>query len=174
MKAIGYFSLDRKTVELLASEAPSVSKLFQTIVSQAFTYRIAIRQIQGGVALYKEGSRPWGQYELARAANLSINTVRRGLWRLSRLKLIDYAASKLGTIVQVLNFFRYRRQATGVDMTRRGDQRVSKIDNYRGDPKRIERSTHDPVVVQPPIQESFLGREGAKLARELRLQIFGW
>lgn len=175
----GYFSMDRRTVAMLNGETPSVSKLFQVIVSQAFSHRIGVRQTCGGVRLYKEGCRPWGQYELARIANLSINTVRRGLWRLSRLGLIEYAASKLGTIIEVLNFFRYKRPATGVHhdspvLTRPSDQRLSTVDTYRGvlkkDPTVIQRS----VDVPPPPAEKFLGKAGAGLAREVRLKIFGY
>ena len=177
-KPSGYFSMDRKTVALLVNEAPSVSKLFQVITSQAFTRQIGVRQVGGGVQIFGEGSRPWGQYELARAAGLSINTIRRGLWRLSRLKLIRYAASKLGTIVEVLNYFRYKRPATGVHdqpfLTPRGDQRRSKVDTYRGVLKKDLKIITSIVDVPPPPEEKFLGREGAAMVRDLRMKIFGW
>lgn len=137
--AKGYFSMDRRTVALLVDEPRSVHVLFHVLVTQAFTYRIAVRDPeQNGVVLYGEGARPWGQRELAAVARMSVNTVRRGLRRLQTLKLLKFATSKLGTIVQILNFFRHRRPATGVqfetgrEMLHGGDPRSATIDPYRG------------------------------------------
>lgn len=142
MKSIGHFSLERSLVKKLTEEAPSVQVLFYSLVSHSFTYRIAVRKPDNSVEVWGEGSRPWSQRTIAETTKLSINTVRRGLNRLKKLGLIKLAISKLGTVVQIINFYRYRKQGTGVwhtppfstgreELTRGSDSRCATSDHYR-------------------------------------------
>jgi hypothetical protein len=143
----GYFAMERQTQALLIKEHRSVQVLFNVIVSQSFCRDIAVRlPDQNAVEVWGAGTRPWGLRGLAETANMAINTVRAGLKRLARLGLIRFRANTLGTVVQVLKFFNYRRRNENIDrdqpaqqpkwgpppnVTQSGDTRVSTTAPYR-------------------------------------------
>lgn len=138
----GYISIDRETLALLAGERASVSKVFHTIVSQAFTYKIPVRQADGTFMEWGAGTRPWSLRGLAAACNVAVNTLYHALKRLAKLNLIRRISTTLGSVVQALRFYQYRKDNPNVgkqlafdngptQLTTRVDTRVSKTDNYR-------------------------------------------
>lgn len=145
----GYFSMERKTMALLAEEAPSVAKLFYVIVSQAHTYCSPIKiapERNARTQLWEAGSRGWSLRDLAAAAHLSVPTIRRGLQRLRALKLVHWVSGKLGTVIQVLRFFEFRRRNPNADrdapaLTRRPGTPREKSFNYKGDPTSSSKTT---------------------------------
>lgn len=137
---VGYITKDRQTIALLLNETASVGRLFDVLVSQAFTRTIMVRLPNNTYQEWDPGARPWSLRQLAKTAMLSINTVVKGLRRLVKLGLIRKVSSKLGTVIQALNFFQYRRKNHNIGetppfskgvMPQRGDTRLAKSDHYR-------------------------------------------
>lgn len=156
-KAIGYISIDRKTVGTLTNELPSVDRVFHVIVSQAICRKQVIWDREQEVAReWNAGTRCWSVRTLATACNLSINTVRKALKRLVKLELIKSVASKFGTIIQALNFFQYRRKNPNKEVpfehgvTQRVDTRVSKPDHYRINSYKDNRFIPNSIAVSNP------------------------
>jgi DNA-binding transcriptional regulator YhcF (GntR family) len=139
----GYYTVEREVEGQLTREIPSVRAVFHVLVSQAFTRPIPVFQNadrQGPVTMWEAGSRPWGQRGLAEAAGLSVPTIRRAIKRLQQLGLIHYVTSKLGTMIQVLRFWNYRRKNPNLEsetvaikesFTQRGITRGEKLFPYR-------------------------------------------
>lgn len=149
----GYVVIERKTIALLQNEAPSVGRVFQTLLAQSFIRPIGVRMEDNTYEIWNEGSRPWSQRLLAEAANVSINTLRKALHRLKKIGLIRFVATKLGTVVQVLRFFQYLRRNKNADtgvsasqLPRPGDTRSSPNDHYRSASNILQRSTHDLIA----------------------------
>lgn len=153
----GYITKDRATVGILSQERFSVDRLLDVLVCQAFTRSIPVRQENGTYMIWGEGSRPWSLRQLASAAGMSVNTVQYGLKRLSRLGLIRRVSNSLGTVVQVVRFYQYRRMNPHVGETpsfdkghssfsHQGNTGVQRNDNYRSDPSLLNRSLSNIVV----------------------------
>jgi hypothetical protein len=165
--AKGYFSVDRKTQARLVYERPSTQVLFTVLVSQALTHRIWV-DLPGRQhgEIWNEGTRTWGLRGLAVAARMSVATVRRGIARLESMGLIRKVSNKLGTVIQVLRFYQYRRRNSNACDERpapattvsphRGGTAVAKIYPYRRDPILLQRSPSDPVAVARVAEESFI------------------
>lgn len=160
----GYFSKDRATMALLVQELPSVNKVFDTIVSQAFVSKNLLVNEKGEYVMWGEGTRAWSLRKLAEAAYLSVNTVQYALSRLRKLGLIRRVSNKLGTVIQALRFYQYRRHNPNVglevpfdkghtSLTQELDTRVSETDHYRCDLKVNNTKISSSVDVATPISK---------------------
>lgn len=175
----GYISKDRATIGLLAQERHSTRSLFDVIISQAFTRQILVRQEDKTFAMWGEGTRPWGLRELAAAAGMCVNTVQYGLYRLAKIGLIRRVSNKLGTIIQALKFYQYRRKNPNVGVTplftHPGDTRASQNNTYRRDslvdPKIISKSSNvnceKTVEFSPVMPETDAGRRVKEFIRSI-------
>lgn len=162
----GYITKDRATIALLSTERFSTRCLFEVIVSQAFTRPIPVRNEKGLYAIWGPGSRPWSLRQLAETAGMSVTTVRYGLRRLNKIGLIRYVATKLGTIVQALRFWQYKRKNPHFDppfeaepSTHRGDTHVASSKHYRSDSKLISSKLRSSVDVQSLETENLIQQE---------------
>lgn len=151
----GYFVNERETLALLIKENCSVGRVFEVVVAQAFTRPHALVDASGLYKIWEPGSRAWSLRQLAATCNLAVNTVVRALKRLERIGLIKRVASKLGTVIQALKFYQYRRKnpnmgETPPPMTRSGDTGVSTVDHYRSASSKIFNRSEDLVDVRRP------------------------
>ncbi len=170
--SFGYITIDRQTIGVLNEERPSVMRLFNTIVCQAHTKTVSVRQEDNKYRLWGPGTWISSLKIMASAAGLSINTVQHGLYRLQCLGLIERISNKLGTVVQAKKFWQYRRmnphigneipQREGAFFTRAGDTRKSLSDTYRRDPKLIHTNLAGHSDPDSPPMENFLPREENK------------
>lgn len=171
--SLGYVTVDRKTIAVLMYENRSVHTLFQAIVSQALINPIWLRQPDSNAGLiYPAGSRPWGQRGLAKTARMSINTLRRGLNRLEKMGLIKKVVNKLGTVIQVLNYDRFRRKhKPPIDppMTPWGDTRVATSDPFKSSLTQFS-NISSYVDVQKPSEssENWVKPEDTAVANSVR------
>lgn len=167
----GYISKDRETVALLARERFSVRALFDVIVSQAFTTKMAVPQPCGsGVRMWDEGTRYYSLRNLARDAGMSVNTVQYGLKRLKALNLIERISNRLGTVIQALKFWQYRRKNENVErqpfFSHRGDTGRSQTDKYRCLPNdHLSKLTS--IVDVPTLETAEKKEEGSIIKRSI-------
>lgn len=180
----GYYTVERQTLAVLIEERRSVQSLFNVLVSQAFSYRIAVRLPlpNDPVQIWNEGSRTWGLRGLSKTARMSVPTLRRALARLCELGFIRKVSNKLGTVVQVLRFFQYKRRNQNADedrpanaqLTHPGFTPVKTTNPYRSSLPILQRSLTSYVAVpQPQEVEAPLCSEAKNRIRALISSVIG-
>jgi len=132
---LGAVSFERRITASFAMQRvrPSTHVLFTFLSSLAIAKPQGIQKQDGRFSVVKEGHRKYAQRGLAKACNLAVNTIRRGLKELEALGYINVATNSLGTIIEILGFERFKRPA--LSRVSRDNSflktRVSKIDPYR-------------------------------------------
>ncbi len=164
--SFGYVTIDRETIGILNDERPSVMKLFNTIISQAHTKTVSVREEDNRYRLWGPGTWIQSLRAMAGASGLSVNTVQHALYRLQCLGLIERISNKLGTVVHAKKFYQYRRinPNAGNEMPERAstffkgkiDTRRSLSDNYRRDPKSTYTNLAGSTDPDCPPMEEFL------------------
>lgn len=168
----GYITLDKVTLKILEPEPANLTKVLITITSNAFTRPIPVRQPDNRWMIWGEGSRPWSLRDLAAKCNMAINTLQKCLYRLQKLGLIRRVSNKLGTVIQAIRFYQYRRMNPHVDppfdkghcaqatpITHMGDTPMSEINHYRSGIKLDSTKLTSYVDVKPPALDDLLKKE---------------
>ncbi len=133
---LGSISIERKLQGyMVAHLRPTTQVLLNTLAALAITKPQGV-DCGRGFRLVKEGARKYSLRGLAKACNLAVNTIRRGLKELEMAGLVSAISSTLGTVVEILTFKRWKQNPTcGVRaQSFFKEPRVSNFDPYRSSP----------------------------------------
>lgn len=167
---LGSFSTDRTILAQFISERSNVLKLFQVLVSQAFSRSIPIMDQTGKTRTFftwEAGSRPWSIKKLRDASGMGEHSVRYCLARLEKMGLIKRMVSNKGTIIQVLNYYRFKRESNcgvGAPLTRLGYKRIAGREHNTLSLKENSLNSTSLIAARAPVARGwYLGPEGEML-----------